>query len=94
MATRISVKEASKQLQVNEATLRRGMQQGVLPIGSVVTNEKEATYLIFQEKIDAYLGKSQESVKVIDRIIKYLARLKSEYDLEQEIEEFGYETET
>lgn len=89
MAKRLSVKEASRQLQVNENAIRRGMAQGELPIGSVISGEKEKTYLIYQEKIDAYLGKSQESVKVIDRIIKYLARLKCEYDLEKEIEELG-----
>lgn len=80
MAKRLTVKEASKVLDMNPDTLRRGMNQGVLPIGSVIKNDSKDTFYIYQEKIDQYLygSRSKEEQDLLDRIIEYLKKLKEE----------------
>lgn len=79
-ANRLSVKQAAEVLDLNPETLRMAMREGVLPIGSVVKNKKEYSYLIYQEKIEQYLHGSQAATQeeVLDQIIDYINRLKKQ----------------
>lgn len=56
-AKRLTVKEASEILDIDERMLRRGMRQGTLPIGFVVENTNNGfSYIIYEEKIAAFLN--------------------------------------
>lgn len=56
--TRIGLKSASEQLGLSEQCIRIGIQKKTLPIGFAFKNTgKNLTYVIYQEKIDQFIGK-------------------------------------
>lgn len=57
--TRLTVSQAADQLGVSKAQLRRLMAEG-LPIGEILQNATRKTYLIYQELIDTWKGKTHE----------------------------------
>lgn len=79
-AKRLTVKQASEILDINQEALRTAMKEGVLPIGSVVKNKKEYSFLIYEEKIHQYLygGITPDQEEILDKIIDYINRLKKQ----------------
>lgn len=77
-AKRVSVKEAAEILGIHPNLVREGMRQGTLPIGSVIENEKNYSYLIYEEKIRRFLhgGVNDREKDVLDSVIEYINRLK------------------
>ncbi len=52
----LTIKEAAKILGKPEQTIRLGLQQGVLPFGAAILNEKQYSYIIFKKKLEDYVG--------------------------------------
>lgn len=52
----LTIKEAAKILGKPEQTIRLGLQQGVLPFGAAILNEKQYSYIIFRKKLEDYVG--------------------------------------
>lgn len=80
-AHRISVLEASEILDMSPSSVRAGMRQGKLPIGTVFKTSSEYSYYIYEEKIDQFLnGKPDNAsmVNVLDQIMDFVSRLKEE----------------
>lgn len=52
----LTIKEAARILGKPEQTIRLGLQQGVLPFGAAILNEKQYSYIIFKKKLEDYVG--------------------------------------
>lgn len=55
MKNRVTVKDAAQRMGVSEQFVRIGLQTERLPIGSAVKMSSVWTYLIFAEKLEAYM---------------------------------------
>ncbi len=56
MAKTSDMERVAKALGVNPQTIRKGLEQGVLPFGAAVKCEKRFSYIFFPNKIREYLG--------------------------------------
>lgn len=52
--TRITIEEASRVLGIPVQAIRVAMQQGKLPIGVCIKNDKRCSYYIWQELLNDY----------------------------------------
>ncbi len=63
MQKRITVKRVSELTGMNPLTVRHGIEQGTLPIGSAIKSGTERTYFhIVPQRLANYLGISLEEV--------------------------------
>lgn len=51
-----NVERVARYLKVNPATIRRGLEQGVLPFGAAIKCEKGYSYVFFPEVVKEMLG--------------------------------------
>lgn len=55
--TRLSIKEAAKELGTSPAFIRSRMKSGALPIGKCIKGKKRNSYFIYKELIQDYMNK-------------------------------------
>ena len=74
---KLSPQEAGEILGMSDNTVRRGMRQGVLPIGCVIKNGSRDSYFIYEDKLKEYIyGTSKVAyVNALDMIMAYVNRL-------------------
>lgn len=62
MQTRITPEKLAKIWICGPELIRVGMRKGELPIGTVVKRKTKNTYLIFADKVAAYMGISRDEL--------------------------------